>query len=240
VQFLLDHECREAAAIAVDSPIEESYEGSYDPVALRIWLPTSAYGMVNTNEHLKRTMEQALRAISKGHITDRNGQPIDVPIIFIVSLMEVEEGWQDVVRRLIVQSQDPNQAAVTEKVFSREGKQPHIYNEMKFASKSEIRIAQELEARGVLFFPLPLAVRAETGNRYQDHREPDFLVCKDGAWGILEVSFHPDRFEKDQEKDTWFKKAGILCIQHYTAERCYKNPADVVDEFLEILAQHKR
>jgi very-short-patch-repair endonuclease len=74
----------------------------------------------------------------------------------------------------------------------------------------------------------------------QDHREPDFLVCKDGVWGILEVSYHPDRFEKDQEKDTWFKKAGILCIQHYTAERCYNNPADVVDEFLGILAQHKR
>ena len=45
------------------------------------------------------------------------------------------------------------------------------YNEMKFASQSEIRIAQELERRKVLFFPLALAVRADTGDLYQDHRE---------------------------------------------------------------------
>jgi hypothetical protein len=169
VQFLLDHDYREAAAIAVESAIEESYAGSYDPIELRIWLPTSAYGIVNTNEHLKKAMEKALRVVSQGHITDQNGNPVDVPITFIVNLMQVEEGWQDVIRRLIVQSQDPNQGAITEKAFSGKGKQPYLYNEMKFGSKSEIRIAQELEARGVLFFPLPLAVRAETGNRYQDH-----------------------------------------------------------------------
>jgi len=86
---------------------------------------------------------------------------------------------------------------------------------------------------------LPLAVRVETGNFYKDHREPDFLVCDDGRWGILEVSFHPDRFEKDAEKDAWFKKSGILCIQHYSAERCYNKSQEVVDEFLDILAKHK-
>ena len=111
---------------------------------------------------------------------------------------------------------------------------------MKFASKTEIRIAQELENRKILFFPLPLAVRAETGNFYNDHREVDFLICQDGTWGILEVSFHQDRYEKDSEKDSWFKKSGILCIQHYTAERCWEHPRQVVDEFLSILAQHKR
>jgi hypothetical protein len=118
--------------------------------------------------------------------------------------------------------------------------QPYVYNEMKFASQSEIRIAQEFEARYILFFPLPLAVRSETGNFFEDHREVDFLVCNDGTWGILEVSYHPDRFEKDAEKDTWFKKSGILCVQHYSAERCYNNAKEVVDEFLGILAKHKR
>jgi hypothetical protein len=111
---------------------------------------------------------------------------------------------------------------------------------MKLASQSEIRIAQELESRKVLFFPLPLAVRAETGNFYEDPREVDFLICQDGTWGNLEVSFHPDRYEKDSEKDSWFKKSGILCIQHYSAERCYNSPSNVVEEFLAILAKHKR
>ena len=149
---------------------------------------------------------------------------------------------------------------------------------MRFASRSEIRIAQELEERRVLFFPLPLAVRTDTGALYEDHREPDFLVCQDGVWGILEVAYHPDRYEKDSEKDIWFKKSGILYTQHYkqrldnlrrkdalrgaatteisvrlgsysashfegsayTAERCYNHPSEVVDEFLQLLAKHKR
>ena len=101
-------------------------------------------------------------------------------------------------------------------------------------------ISQELETRGVLFFPLPLAIRADTGERYRDHREPDFLVCDEGTWGVLEVSYHPDRFEKDKEKDAWWKKSGILCVEHYTAERCYREPARLVDEFLEILRRHRR
>jgi hypothetical protein len=125
-------------------------------------------------------------------------------------------------------------------VFKREGRTLYVYNEMKFASQSEIRIAQEFENRKVLFFPLAVAVRAETGSSYQDHREVDFLVCLNGTWGILEVSYHPDRFEKDAEKDSWFKKSGVLCVQHYTAERCYQRPGEVVSEFLEILSKHKR
>ena len=112
---------------------------------------------------------------------------------------------------------------------------------MKFGSRSEVRIAQELESRRVLFFPLPLAVRSDTGAAYLDHREPDFLICQDGVWGILEVSFHqPARYEKDSEKDIWFKKSGILCVQHYTAEKCFNDPADVVEEFLQILAKYKK
>jgi hypothetical protein len=81
---------------------------------------------------------------------------------------------------------------------------------------------------------------SDTGAPYLDHREPDFLICHDGVWGILEVAFHPGRYEKDAEKDIWFKKSGILCIQHYTAERCYNYPSEVVDGFLQILAKHKR
>jgi very-short-patch-repair endonuclease len=54
------------------------------------------------------------------------------------------------------------------------------------------------------------------------------------------VAYHPNRYEQDSEKDFWMKKAGILCIQHYTAERCYKETAQVVDEFLSVLQKHAR
>lgn len=133
-----------------------------------------------------------------------------------------------------------NQGRMSEKVFDRKAKQLIIYNEMKLASKAEYEIAKVLEDVGVLFFPLPLAVKRETGIPWQDHREPDFLVCLDGTWGILEVSFHSDRYEQDCEKTSWFQRAGILCVKCFTAERCHHEPKAVVDEFLTILSKYKR
>jgi hypothetical protein len=145
-----------------------------------------------------------------------------------------------IARDLIVNFKGSNQGAITKKVFLRERKPTLIYNEANYASQSEIRIAQELEDRQVLFFPLAMGIRADTGEFYRDHREADFLICDDGTWGVLEVSYHPDRFEKDAEKDAWFKKSGILCVQHYTAERCYREPSNVVNEFISILRKHQR
>lgn len=95
-------------------------------------------------------------------------------IEFRAKLLELENDWKDVVKELIANAKITNQGTITEKVYSRERKQVISYNEMKFVSQSEVRIAQELERRRVLFFPLPLAIRAETGILYKDHREPDF------------------------------------------------------------------
>lgn len=240
VQLLIDNDYREVAAIAIDTEIHVLYDG-YHPESIAFDIPTSAYVYVKNNDQIKKLMERAMRTISQGRIYNNNEHVVDdLPFIYRVKLIDVEEGWQNVVKNLIANAQNPNQAVITEKAFSKAGKQLHIYNDMKFASRSEIRIAQELEARQVLFFPLPLAVRADTGNFYDDHREVDFLVCQDGAWGMLEVSYHPGRYEKDSEKDSWFKRSGILCVQHYSAERCYRYPAEVVDEFLAILAKHRR
>ncbi len=182
-----------------------------------------------------------MRVVSRGRIYDNNYNVVDnLPFINRVKLIEVEQDWQNIVKNLIANAQNPNQGLISEKVASKNGKPINVYNEMKFASRSEIRIAQELETQKILFFPLPLGVRADTGNFYNDHREVDFLICQDGAWGILEVSYHPDRYEKDSEKDSWFKKSGILCIQHYSAERCYNFSKEVVEEFLTILARYRR
>lgn len=134
-----------------------------------------------------------------------------------------------------------NQGNITELVFKRESKEILTYNEMKFGSKAEIEIAKELEKRDILFFPLPFAVRGNSNGNYKNHREPDFLICLDGVWGILEVAYHtPERYEKDREKSMWFKKSGILCIEHYPSEKCLKNPKEVLDEFVDILKKHKR
>jgi len=148
--------------------------------------------------------------------------------------------WSEEMKTRITQFKGSNQGLISQLVAAREGRPIHTWNELRYASASEISIAQELEKRKNLFFPLAVAVRAETGERWKDHREVDFLICTNGAWGILEVAYHPDRYEKDSEKDHWFKKSGILCIQHYTAERCYKEPSKVVYDFLGILKQYEK
>lgn len=250
IQALLEFNRPEIAAIAIDANINlvtHEYEGFNewvsDPKGIIVDVPISAWTLFRDNlEVIKKT----ILGICKGHIIDCSGNIIDVSDNSIfgfeirVALIEVEEDWKNVARRLIDEAQNPNQGVITEKVFERRGQSPHVYNEMKFGSQSEIRIAQEFEARKVLFFPLPLAVRCETGNFYQDHREIDFLICHDGVWGILEVSHHVDRYEKDKEKDAWFKKSGILCVEHYTAEKCFNFPKQVTDEFLSVLAKFKR
>jgi hypothetical protein len=239
IQLLLESGNNEIAAAALDADITELFAG-YDAYGLSIDLPPSSFGLVESDQRLKEILCKTLMRVANGYISDQNGNEIEnLEIKIRLKLLEVEENWKNIVRDLIVNSKSCNQARISEIIFVREKKKLFTYNEVKYASQSEIRIAQELENKKVLFFPLALAVRFDTGKNYLDHREVDFLICQDGIWGILEVSFHPNRYEKDSEKDTWFKKSGILCIQHYTSERCYQSPCNVVEEFLEILSKHK-
>jgi hypothetical protein len=240
VQVLINNYWNDYAAIIVDAELSFRKEwNQYDEcpyqTGIIVDLPLNAYLIVVKDEEMQEVLKQHFWIIANGH-TDKSY----LDIVYRVKLLEIEENWQKTIKFLIAKSKDLNQGLVTEKAFARKGKEPIVYREMKFASQSEIRITQELEAKGVLFFPLPLAVRHETGNIYQDHREVDFLICLDGTFGILEVSFHPDRYEKDKEKDAWFKKSGILCIEPYPAEKCYDQPRVVVEEFLSFLSKYKR
>lgn len=240
VQLLSETNYNELATTVLDADITILCEG-YDAYGISIDLPTYSYGIIANNTSYKEILSKSLLVVSKGYLVDQNGYINQNPIIeFRLKLLEIEDGWKEIIREKLANVKQMNQARISELVFARQGKELYTYNEIKFASQSEIRIAQEFENRKVLFFPLVLAIRADTGNNYQDHREIDFLVCHEGIWGILEVSFHPDRFEKDAEKDTWFKKSGILCVQHYTAERCYQKSHEVVEEFLGILLKHKK
>ncbi len=240
IEYLVDCELQETAALLIDASIEvRSGLNYFDGVIID--LPPSVYNFLIHNEKTRSIIKSAIQFVGEGHLEDGNGTPaVDYPIDFRIKLMEVKEGWKNVVRNIILNYKDPNQAIISEKVMMRKNRKPLVYNEMKFASQSEVRIAQQLEISKVLFFPLPLAVRNDTGDSFRDHREVDFLICNEGIWGILEVSYHPDRFEKDSEKDIWFKKSGILYTQHYTAERCFEEPDKVVEEFLEILQKYKK
>lgn len=240
VEILIRRDFAECAALIVDARLEFDEGYDYNEVVINglyVYLPIDNYQIVEMDSGIKTNLSNQFKLIARGHIwQDMSNFPID----YRIELLKVDENWQNTVKFLIKNSKDLNQGLITEKCFTKENKNTIIYNEMKFASKSEVRIAQELEKAKILFFPLPLAVKAETGNNYKDHREVDFLICHEGRWGILEVAFHPDRYEMDKEKDAWFKKSGVLCVEHYTAERCYNSPREVVNEFINILTKHQR
>ncbi|MEZ4562570.1 MAG: hypothetical protein R2853_07515 [Thermomicrobiales bacterium] len=112
-----------------------------------------------------------------------------------------------------------------------------IWNRLRFRSSTEIKIAEALDKKGVLFFPL---CRARlNGPQGRVIREPDFLICHRGKWGILEVDgapYHPrQRTTQDHERDRLFKQHGIRTVTHYDSTECYFTPEKVVSEFLAIL-----
>jgi hypothetical protein len=112
-----------------------------------------------------------------------------------------------------------------------------VWQGLRFRSHSEVKIAQALEQRKALFFPNC------KGHLMKDDgpgaEEPDFLICKDGKWGILEVDgepFHPaTRTAHEHRRDRWFKMYGVMPIEHFDAKECYNTPESVVDRFLEVL-----
>lgn len=114
----------------------------------------------------------------------------------------------------------------------------YTWKNLRFRSKTEMRIAKALDRANVLFLPNCMARLGPTTD-YRVNREGDFLVCDDGKWGILEIhgeSFHPpSRAAHDHDRSRLFKQHGVLVIEHYDAERCYETPDDVVAEFLKLL-----
>ncbi|MBI5536037.1 MAG: hypothetical protein HY898_25175 [Deltaproteobacteria bacterium] len=106
------------------------------------------------------------------------------------------------------------------------------HEDLYFRSKTETRIYDVLKTRKVLFFTNATAVLGGKGEK----REPDFLVCCEGRWGILEVmgeQYHPAATAmRDHDRARLFKDYGIQVIEFYDAKRCYSAPESVVDDFL--------
>jgi len=114
----------------------------------------------------------------------------------------------------------------------------HTWKNLRFRSKTEMKVAQALDRAGVLFWPNCLA-RLGLGEGVRANREGDFLICDHGRFGILEVdgeAFHPPtRTSQDHNRDRAFRQHGIRVVEHYDAERCWSDPDGVVKEFLALL-----
>ncbi|TAE60305.1 MAG: pentapeptide repeat-containing protein [Nostocales cyanobacterium] len=112
----------------------------------------------------------------------------------------------------------------------------HTWQNLRFRSKTEIKIAEALDRTGVLFVPNSLARLTTAKGR--ENKEADFLICYNGKWGVLEVDgpFHTaERRVEEQERERIFKKNGIKVVERFDAERCYNNPDEVVQEFFKMI-----
>lgn len=120
---------------------------------------------------------------------------------------------------------------------------PRFWQGFRFRSATEIKIAEALDRAGVLFFPLPKA-RVVTDKGHMNV-EPDFVICQEGRWGILEVDgepFHPPtRSAIEHDRDRLFRRHGVVCVERFDAKRCYENPDKTVEEFLLLMVKaHRR
>jgi len=245
IQLLLDDHQKELAAMLRDGSFKVSktpglslQHGEDASRGLAVEIPHEYYNMIINNALYQEVIERSLETLFRQYVRLWGNTKIRIGLR--IQHIEGEQAWKEKVRAIILHAQAPHQGSRTEQVCATHGQQPLLYQEMKFGAISEVRIAQALAARRARFFPLPLVGRGETGTSYMDRREPDFLVCHEGVWGILEVGWYPDRYEKHADKDGWFQQSGIVCIQNYPAEHCFHHPSEVVEAFLQLLVKHKQ
>lgn len=193
------------------------------PIAITLHCPGAAYEVLADEAHQARHLiRNAIKAV--------------VPEGFYLKYLFVEElsadadlNNHDKLIEIPKRRDAHNQAVRATEVFG--------WETLRFRSITEIRIAEALDRAGVLFFPNCKVRLGPVGAR--KNIEPDFLICHDGKWGILEVdgelTHPPSRTAQDHERDRALKMHGMRVIEHFDASKCFEDPDGVVQEFLEIL-----
>lgn len=229
VSLLIDGDKEEAARVLLlcEVRISEHFvwlapDEGYNNGALDIEL----IALKDIYEIIKDLQHPTTKAIQEALTATLNGQPYLLMTDMI--LPEVAPDWREKLLK----------ATQVQKVDNQGNNAPYEWNDLRFRSKSEIKIAQALDKTGVLFFPNCKARLGSISGR--ENREADFLICYEGKWGILEVDgeiFHSTA-AKDHGRDRLFRSYGVRVIERFTADQCYNNPDAVVRQFLTILKKN--
>jgi hypothetical protein len=226
-RFLIDGEEYDAANVllACSLDLEKRYSMHGDSIEVALLEgPRHVYDILSKRDNpIRKTILRAIKSVDpEVDDLDVKAQLVDI----------IDSDWRQELLDIARGKRVTNQGLVGKK----DNQIPvHLWNNLYFRSKTEIKIAEELDRLGVLFFP---NCRGRLGKKSsRENREPDFLICYKGKWGILEVdseAFHPSA-AKDHDRDRLFHGHGILVIQHFTATECYNKPDEVVRRFLGIL-----
>jgi hypothetical protein len=178
----------------------------------------------NDAKNHKQQMEFAFASILRW-----NGATL-IPNVQLVTA--VEENWREYLKSLAKGEKRSNQGLPIKK-----NDIAVVWHNLNFRSPIEKKVAEALDRAGVMYFANCMARLGPTD--YRHNKEPDFLICSNGKWGILEVdgqAFHQSAAQ-DAERDRQFRRHGIIVIEHFEAKKCNELPDAVVEEFLNILQQ---
>lgn len=227
-RFLIDGGEEDAASVLLSCSLTSSWWTSDLGIDYKNFLlkgPRIAYNVLNAADNpIRIAIKNAIEAVLPVGIEMNN-------LIARGELIDIDPEWHSDLLEIARGKGVSNQAAGerTKKILN--------WKNLGFRSVSEIKIAEALDKAGVLFLPNCRARLGEEKNR--ENKEPDFLICHKGKWGILEVDggpFHPpSRTVADHERDRLFKMHGITVTEHYDATKCFEKPDEVVSQFLKIL-----
>jgi hypothetical protein len=232
VQYLLDGHEEDAASVLLSCNVkmEATRQSRWDTdwdVTARMTGPREAYDILSNRDH--DTYFQVLNAFNAvmpwGYYMEGiyiRVASTPVPPDWRTELLEIARGT-GVHNQLV--------ADTTVKAIIQTG--------MRYRSRSEAQIALALDRAGVMYLP---NCKARLGSpTARQNKEPDFLICHEGKWGILEVDgepFHPpSRTVQDHERDQFFYAHGVRVVRHYDATRCFRDSDGVVKEFISNLVK---
>jgi hypothetical protein len=119
--------------------------------------------------------------------------------------------------KALLPAEEPRTVGLNNCFFNTEKTIRH--DDLRFRSRGEVAIYEELKCRNVLFFPNPAAVLGKprgSGGKVVK-KEPDFLICYKGKWGCLEIDgdeFHsgPIATAKDHDRARLLQHYGLFFV----------------------------
>lgn len=234
-RFLVDGGEEDAASVLLACKLKVFESGdtwwvgdeSHAALHVEVHGPRAAYDALSEGTPIGESIKRAIGAVL----------PSDTYIKHFTvhaELVEIDPNWRAELKEIARGKGVHNQAATARDV--------RLWQNLRFRSMSEVRIAQALEKVGAFFLPNCRGRISSPEGRV--NREADFLVCHGGRWGILEVDgepYHlPTRTVEDHERDRLFRAHGVQVVEHYDASRCFEEADAVVKEFLTLLGRSGR
>jgi hypothetical protein len=154
-------------------------------------------------------------------------------IVFKIKHIDAPENWRSYTLKAGVNNQTAFPSTnypLVSRIFDKSRNKGRHFS-IKFRSPAEEALFENLYDSGCLFFPCPLGVSSSFNDPY--YKEPDYLICKNGKWAILEVvadSTHSS-VVSEAKRTRQFQNHNIP-IRQYDFSQCIHNPKFVVDDFL--------